>query len=247
MLYSRFRHILTWLPLVPILLLGFALLVAGLTATSLWSDEGWTIAATDGTTPMEIITGWVKPDVHPPLFFLELRLWRAFTGDAIFELRYFSVLISTLGIVLAYRLGKSLFGNRAGWFAALFYALHDLVNVLTHEVRHYPQQMLLVTLALWLYWRFYRRPTPKNGSAFALAGAALIYTHYWGGFILLGMALHALITKWGRWQPSQDMSKSVLLHLLEQYKSNVRVEHYGQYKYVLSKNSRSGEILLIGT
>lgn len=41
--------------------------------------------------------------------------------------------------------------------------------------------------------------------------------------------------------------ESALVHLLEQYKSNVRVEHYGQYKYVLSKNSRSGEILLIGT
>ncbi|MCL4458765.1 MAG: DNA adenine methylase [Chloroflexi bacterium] len=42
-------------------------------------------------------------------------------------------------------------------------------------------------------------------------------------------------------------SESELASLLKQYKRNVRVEHFGQYKYVLSTNSESGEILLIGT
>jgi len=42
-------------------------------------------------------------------------------------------------------------------------------------------------------------------------------------------------------------SESELLSLLKRYKRNVRVEHFGQYKYVLSTNSKSKEILLIGT
>ncbi|MBI2861733.1 MAG: DNA adenine methylase [Chloroflexi bacterium] len=42
-------------------------------------------------------------------------------------------------------------------------------------------------------------------------------------------------------------SETELISLLKQYKCNVRVEHFGQYKYVLSTNSKSGEILLIGT
>jgi hypothetical protein len=41
-------------------------------------------------------------------------------------------------------------------------------------------------------------------------------------------------------------SESELLTLLKQYKRRVRVEHYGQYKYVLSTNGQSGEMLLIG-
>ncbi len=41
-------------------------------------------------------------------------------------------------------------------------------------------------------------------------------------------------------------SEPELVSLLRQYKRNVRVEHYGQYKYVLSTNSESKEILLIG-
>ena len=43
--------------------------------------------------------------------------------------------------------------------------------------------------------------------------------------------------------PSEDE----LTLLLKKYKSDVRVERYGQYKYVLSTNSRSDELLLIGT
>jgi DNA adenine methylase/adenine-specific DNA-methyltransferase len=42
-------------------------------------------------------------------------------------------------------------------------------------------------------------------------------------------------------------SEPELVSLLKRYKRNVRVEHFGQYKYVLSINSESKEILLIGT
>jgi adenine-specific DNA methylase len=42
-------------------------------------------------------------------------------------------------------------------------------------------------------------------------------------------------------------SEAELVALLRKYKRRVRVEHYGQYKYVLSTNSESKEILLIGT
>lgn len=41
-------------------------------------------------------------------------------------------------------------------------------------------------------------------------------------------------------------SESALVHLLELYKSHVHVVHYGQYKYALSRNAQSDEILLIG-
>ncbi len=42
-------------------------------------------------------------------------------------------------------------------------------------------------------------------------------------------------------------AENELISILERYKQKVRVEHFGQYKYVLSKNSKSKEILLIGT
>lgn len=41
-------------------------------------------------------------------------------------------------------------------------------------------------------------------------------------------------------------SKKEIEALLKQYKSKVDVLHYGQYKYVLSTNGRSEELLFIG-
>jgi hypothetical protein len=187
--------------LVCIFLLGFLVLIYRLDHTPLWADEGWTIAATDELNPVITVRDWVAIDVHPPLFFLELNVWRAFTGDTIFELRYFSLLLTMIGVAVAYRLGRSAYSTRAGLLAALFYALHDLIKVLTQEVRHYPQQMLLSTLTLWMYWRFWKQPTRSRGVAFVLSGAALIYTHYWGGFVLIGLLIHVAATRRDRLRP----------------------------------------------
>jgi adenine-specific DNA-methyltransferase len=41
-------------------------------------------------------------------------------------------------------------------------------------------------------------------------------------------------------------SKAELVALLQRYKKTIRVEHYGQYQYALSKNTQSGELLVIG-
>ena len=41
-------------------------------------------------------------------------------------------------------------------------------------------------------------------------------------------------------------SEAELRSLLKQYKAHVQVSHYGQYKYALSKNGESKEILLVG-
>jgi adenine-specific DNA methylase len=42
-------------------------------------------------------------------------------------------------------------------------------------------------------------------------------------------------------------SEAELVSLLRKYKRHVCIEHFGHYKYVLSTNPKSKEILLIGT
>ena len=41
-------------------------------------------------------------------------------------------------------------------------------------------------------------------------------------------------------------SQAELVNLMKQYKSEIRIAHYGQYQYALSTNSESEEILLVG-
>jgi hypothetical protein len=181
--------------IVGVLLLGFALVIHNLDSTTLWNDETWTIDATNPDESIGTLIDKVRDDVHPPLFFVELYGWRHIVGQTVFELRYFSVLLTLIGTALVFRAGCDIFSPLAGWIAALIFALHDLVRVYAHEVRHYPQLIVFGVLVMWLYWRFWRRPTRGRGIAFALAGAALLWTHYWGGFVLLALAIHVLITR----------------------------------------------------
>lgn len=178
-----------------VLLCGFGLVLHDLLAVYMWSDEAWSVHVTSTGSPLDVLTGDIADDVHPPLYFMELWFWRKAAGSSVYVMRYASVLITLLGIALVYRLGLALFSARAGLLAGLFFALHDLVHVVGREVRHYPQQITLTALVMWLYWRLWQRPARGRGAAFALAGAALLWTHYWGGFVLAALALHALLTR----------------------------------------------------
>lgn len=168
-------------------------LIKNLNSTGLWVDEGWSVAATNDD--LSHVINMAAADVHPPLFFAELMVWRQFIGDTIFALRYFTLLINLLGIAIIFQLGSSLFNTRTGLIAALIFTTHDLVVVLGAEIRQYPQLYVLCGLTLWLYWRLWHRPTRQRTILFILSGIALIWTHYWGGFILLALGIHTLLTR----------------------------------------------------
>ena len=140
------------------------LLINDLETNGLWVDEGWSVAATDGD--LSQVIDMSAADVHPPLFFIELMLWRQLSGNTIFALRYFTVLINIIGIALIFRLGNSLFNARTGLIAAIIFALHDLVLVLGQEIRQYSQLYVLCALTLWLYWRMWQQQTRHHSNYF---------------------------------------------------------------------------------
>lgn len=180
--------------ILSVLLLNAVLFIIGLDDLTLFVDEGWSTAVISSEN-LGTVTHWLETDVHPPLYFYMMYGWRHIAGDTIFALRYVSVLQTLLTIAILYRLTTSLFNPTAGLVAALFFALHDLIAVLGQEIRHYPQSYLFVTLSIWLYWRFYRQTTFLRGILFVLSGSAVLWTHYWGGFVLLAIGFHALFTR----------------------------------------------------
>lgn len=186
--------------LTALLLFAFFYFLHDLDALGLWVDEGWTVSATNEVSLVDV-TKWVAEDVHPPLYFYLVYGWRQFTGDTVFEFRYLTVLTIVLSTAVVYRLGKSLFSEHAGQISALLYILHDLVWVLGREARQYPLLQLLAALTVWQYWRFWHHPTRQRGLWFGLSGSALLWTNYWGGFMLLTLAIHALITRRNQLKP----------------------------------------------
>ncbi len=178
--------------LVLILVLGWALRTHDLETRSLWADEGWTLLLSEGPG-LDDVARTMAADQHPPLFFMAFRVWRGAAGETAFAARYFSVLISMLGVAAAYQLGRELFGPLAGVLAALLLALADNHIDLAQEARHYSLLATLGVVSSLYYARWWRQPTRANRAGYVLASIALLYTHYLGGMILIAQLIHMLL------------------------------------------------------
>lgn len=174
-----------------ILLLAAGRFIVGVDDHPVWFDEAWTADAVH----LDIRHMWhviYEFDVHPPLYYGALYAWKLLVGYTTFSLRFLSVLLGLLSVATLYRLGKDMFNLTVAGVASLLYVLNDFVLRYAQEVRSYALLLVLVNLTVWFYWRMITRHTRANIIGFILLGAGLLYTHYWGGLVLLALGVHAL-------------------------------------------------------
>jgi hypothetical protein len=167
-------------------------------AASFWEDESWLgIAIADGLP--ELHTFAITKGVHPPLYFDLAWGWTQLVGNSELALRYLGALITLIGVALVYRTGADWQGHRAGFWAALLTAGAIFVIYMTRLARQYTLFYTLSILVILLYWRWQKLPQRHRYLlGMVLAQTALLYTHYFGAFILGTVALHGLLTL--RWR-----------------------------------------------
>ena len=132
-----------WAILLLILIVAGGVRVYHLGHLSLWLDEIFSVATSSGhypdTRPLEMnklvadppnftsmqdarpwstICPAMREGVHPPLYLMVLRPWRAVVGDSDAAVRGLSVLASLIAILLLFDMGKLLLGTSAGLWAA---------------------------------------------------------------------------------------------------------------------------------
>lgn len=192
------RHLLSGLPALPlhlpllaVLLLGFALRSYRLAGGSIWWDEGWT-AWLARRAPAEI-AAITAADVHPPLSYWLLSGWRLLLGESEFALRLFSVFAGLLTIVAAYLLARAVAGRLAGFLSALVLAL-SLFNISwSQEIRMYALAALWGGLALWATAHLWRQPRLRWWLLYILFVTAGLYTLYLFALVLLVTNVAALL------------------------------------------------------
>ena len=144
---------------------------------NVWFDEGIAINAASQPNLWAVMTA---DPTNPPLYYLLLHLGVRLFGDGEFALRWCSVMIGLLTIPLMYLLGRSLFGGRAGLWAALLAALSPPLWWASREVRMYGLMAVLMCLLALAWWRLIKRPSPGTWILLWLAELALLYTHTTG-------------------------------------------------------------------
>lgn len=178
-----------WL-LAGILCLGLALRIYDLTGESLWLDEGYSLllAGLDVKNIIHI----TSTDVHPPLYYLLLHCWTGTVGNSEFMVRLFSALLGFLSVFLIYDLGKRLFTREAGLAAALFLAVCPFHVQYSQEVRMYSLMVLLAQLSMLFFWQWRQAYKRRFLAGYLLSSAALLYTHNFAVFLVLGQNLLCL-------------------------------------------------------
>ena len=202
-----------YLALLAILLLAFALRVYRLDSQSLWYDEA--VTAQVASQGIGELTRWTADDIQPPLYYYAAAGWLRLAGRGEWALRFPSAFFGTLTVPLMWAVALRLFGRgRSGRVAALAAALLTALSPLyvyyAQEARMYTQLTFLGLLAGYALLRatadagwqikdegrrakdrqnvssfVFRLSSVKWWFLFIIASAALLYTHYFGVFLLI--------------------------------------------------------------
>ena len=153
-----------------------------LTDTCLWFDEIFSVHAAEHS--WNSLLWFVAQDlIHPPLFYVMLKLWIGVGGESLIWLRLFPVVFSVLALVPFINLCRELkLKTSAGLLALRFLTVNGSLIKYAQEVRMYAPLLFLSLLSLWLFSRFYYRG--KNIWLLTIVNVLLIYTHYFGWFVI---------------------------------------------------------------
>ncbi len=183
------------------LLLALTVLALGLRLfrldnQSLWYDEGFSVYLS--SMDMDEITTRTAADIQPPLYYYLLHGWILLFGDTEWAVRAMSVLFGVFSVPLLYATAWTLFRSRlAGLLAALLMAISPLQVWYGQEARMYTLLTFFCVLSSYLLLLAVeakgRWTVPVLWSAYALASAAALYTHYFAFFVLGFQAIYVLV------------------------------------------------------
>jgi hypothetical protein len=159
-----------------------------------WIDEGLSVGiAQHGFFD---IPGVLKQDGSPPLYYMLLNLWMEITGSGEEQTHGLSLLFATLCIPAGLWAGWSLAGARVGLIAALFCAGSPYLTAYAQETRMYSLVVLLSIFATATWLHAYVQRRRRYIPWFALSLAALLYTHLWSAFFVLGALAATAVLLW---------------------------------------------------
>jgi uncharacterized membrane protein len=169
--------------------------------SDLWSDEIYTKSMLEGSL-LDFYTKF-NNDLHPPLYYLVLRLFTALFGINPVTLRFFSVLGVLSTITLAYFAGQRIFGKKGALYFCLMLISLPMLAAYSHQARMYTWAAFAIT-GVFIYSCLFIK-TGKNRDLVLLFVFTVIamYIHYYGTIAAFAanilVFLHLLFTKNKRW------------------------------------------------
>ena len=149
----------------------------------LWLDE--TLSVNIARLPLSQIPRALAHDGAPPLYYVLLHGWMAVFGQSDVAVRALSGVISVATLPLFWVAGRRLGGRAVAW-VSFFLAVSSpfAINYAT-SARMYSLMIFWSVLGFLALSRALERPDRGRLVALGAVTAAVLYTHYWGLYLVL--------------------------------------------------------------
>ncbi len=180
---NRSNYAAYYLPLF-FIILNFVVKGLFLGANSLGGDEPFSVYHSQQSLGnlFEIF----QNENNPPLHFLLLHYWIKFFGISEVSVRILSLIFSSFTVLFIYRIGWRFFNLRVGIYASIIFIFSTYQVTFAHEARAYALMGLLTAISMFYYMKIVIAKDQSKWTFcwFLLANTLLIYTHFFGFFIL---------------------------------------------------------------
>jgi uncharacterized membrane protein len=157
-----------------------------LTSFGLFGDETFTINV--ATSSWSELIDKVRADiVHPPLFYILLKVWILIGGRSEFWVKLLPCLTSIAAIIPFYLLCREIRMKPAAINLALaIMAVNAYLVYHAQDLRMYSLVMMLTLASMWLFASFFNsdRASLKLQGSLLATNLLLVYTHYYGWLIV---------------------------------------------------------------
>lgn len=149
-----------------------------LTTYGLWMDEVYSVRFARASWP-GLIEQTAADAVHPPLFYILLKIWITIGGESLLWLKLLPLLFSIASIFAIYLVARELsVSNGEFAIALIFISPNALLIYYAQELRMYGLLILLSLLSVWAFIRFVNKRGRHPGIVFFVINALFVYTHY---------------------------------------------------------------------
>ena len=178
--------------------LVLAVRIPSLGSRPLWYDEAFSILFSR-TGPKAMLQGTLglvdgtAADVHPLLYYTLLWGWMLLVGQKVIVVRFLSVLIHLVLLILLWYLMQELFGLKQAVMAGLLFAFAPFQVHYGQEARMYGLLSLWLVFSTLCVWRGMQGGRNYPWVAFGIFAALAMYSHVLAIFYLIPLGLSPLL------------------------------------------------------
>lgn len=242
--------------LLGILIIGFLLRIVSLNQ-SLWLDEAISIQAVKNFSYLDIISKFSPGDLHPPLYYLMLKMWSNVFGTTEIAIRLLSVTFGVSTMYFLYRIGEKLFNKYIGITCLILLTFSPLHIYYSQEARMYVPAAFFSIAAVWFFVNLITSDKQKllDKFLFVISAVMLVYTNYIASFTLLFLATSLILEKKSWYKNSKNwifvwvviaiLSLPLILLILEQIENIADARKNTPLWWTLLGKTSAKEVLLV--